>query len=601
VYNTGQHIHQTEKEHTEMATVLLANPCGPYPHAWGEDVLDFFGSRLSRGQGVFTFTSHSHCWALYMIAENINASTTVLEYSHLDEFEEELKKNYDYVGIQIIGIYTPIVAKMVESVRRVSPRSKIVIGGYGVAGLDDPVPHDPEDHAGYILNNADYLCREEGVRFFRRLLDDPPYERAITQFHMPMGGTTIKGFEFLPPAPVPTILVALGCTGGCEFCNTSAFFKAQKIVVADPDECYRFMSAAMARMPKFNGAPPPINMTLFDEDLLLDKDYVLRLGHHMREGGLIGETGYFCFASMKSVSQFDLDELAASGMDTVWIGVESTYEKVVSQDHRFVKRGGNELSEVFRGLHERGISTVASFILGLDFQTPENIDQDIENLVGMRPVMYQIAPYTPCPGTPFYQRVKKEGRLLPEYTWSDIQIWKDDVYQTKNFPLGELRKVFNKTHDELMRHNGPTVLNMLHVALCGYERYRNHHKVHFQRRAEYLARKAQKSYAALKTVKEFAATQEVRDKVDELEKRYIRLLGQPDFGQKFIRELMLQVMKRQRKLMEQGLTEVASDPPVRWTYYTPGNAAPPKVVRTMRKRPSRLRVLSKPLQLVANL
>jgi hypothetical protein len=142
---------------------------------------------------------------------------------------------------------------------------------------------------------------------------------------------------------------------------------------------------------------------------------------------------------------------------------------------------------------------------------------------------------------------------------------------------------------------------MLHVALSGYERYRNHHKVHFQRRAEYLARKAQKSYAALKTVKEFAATQEVRDTVDELEKRYIRLLGQPDFGQKFIRELMLQVMKRQKRLMERGLTQVASDPPVRWTYYTPGNVAPPKVVRAMRKRPSRLRVLSKPLQLVANL
>ena len=152
-----------------MATVLLANPCGPYPLAWGENVLDFFGSRLSRGQGVFTFTSYSHCWALYMIAENISAYTTVLEYSHLDEFEEELKNSYDYVGIQLIGIYTPVVAKMIEAVRRVSPRTKVIVGGYGVAGLDDPVPHDPEDLAGYILDNADYVCREEGVGFFRRL------------------------------------------------------------------------------------------------------------------------------------------------------------------------------------------------------------------------------------------------------------------------------------------------------------------------------------------------------------------------------------------------------------------------------------------------
>ena len=309
-----------------MKRVLLTDACGPYPVVWGENVLDFFGSRLSRGQGVFTFTSHSHCWALYIIAENIDAHTTVLEHPHLEEFEEELKKGYDYLGIQLIGIYTPMVARMIESAHRLSPKTKIVVGGYGVAGLDDPVPHDPEGHADYILSHADFICREEGVRFFRRLLGDAPYERGITQFQMPMGGTTIKGFDFLPAAPVPTILVALGCTGGCEFCNTSAFFKAKKIVVADPDECYAFMSSALNRRPGGNGAATPMNMSLFDEDLLLDKDYVLRLGRNMREGGLIGQAGYFCFASMKSLAQFDLDELAACGPDTIWVGVESTYE-----------------------------------------------------------------------------------------------------------------------------------------------------------------------------------------------------------------------------------------------------------------------------------
>ncbi len=583
-----------------MTSVLLANPCGPYPFSWGENVLDFFASRLSRGQGELTFTSHMHCWALYLIAENITANTTVLEYSHLEEFEEELRKNYDYLGIQLVGIYTPVVAKMIESARRLSPRTKIVIGGYGVAGLDDPVPHDPEDHAGYILNNADYICREEGVRFFRRILGDEPCERPITQFHMPMGGTRLKGLEFLPATPVPTILVALGCTGGCEFCNTSAFFKGRKIVVADPDECCRFMSSAVDRVPRFNGAAPPVNMSLFDEDLLLDKDYVLRLGGNMREAGLIGKAGYFCFASVKSISQFDLDELAACGPDTIWVGVESTYEQVVSRNHKFKKRGGSELSDVFQGLHERGISTVASFILGLDCQTPENIEQDIDNLVGLNPVMYQIAPYTPCPGTRFYKRVKEEDRLLPTYTWSDIQIWKDDVYRTKNFRLGELRRVFDKAHDKLMRHNGPTVLNMHRVALSGYEKYRDDPNVHLRRRAEYLARKARMSYPALKTIREFAPTREVRNKVDDLEKRYVSLLGRPALGQRFFRELILQAIKRQVKMAERGVAETASDPPVRWTYYAPGDKAP-EVVRRARKRPFRLRILAKPLRLVANL
>jgi len=142
---------------------------------------------------------------------------------------------------------------------------------------------------------------------------------------------------------------------------------------------------------------------------------------------------------------------------------------------------------------------------------------------------------------------------------------------------------------------------MHEVALSGYERYRNDPRIHFQRRAEYLARKAQGSYPALKTIREFSPTKEVRDKVDEVEKRYISLLGQPSLGQKFFRELILQVMKRQVRLAEQGLAEAVVDPPVRWTHYAPNGTAPPRVVRRPRKRPSPLRILSKPIRLVANL
>ena len=89
--------------------------------------------------------------------------------------------------------------------------------------------------------------------------------------------------------------------------------------------------------------------------------------------------------------------------------------------------------------------------------------------------------------------------------------------------------------------------------------------------------------------------------MEEVENRYVRLLGQPSLGQRFFRELVFRVMKRQLKLAERGLTDMATDPPVRWTYYAPGDAAPPKVVRKARERPSRLQFLSKPIKLVANL
>ncbi len=84
-----------------MTRVLLASPYTPNELAWGEDMDDLYSARLSRGQGAFTLQGHMYYWALHLIAENINARSTVLEYAHLDEFEEELRGgSYDFFFLQ---------------------------------------------------------------------------------------------------------------------------------------------------------------------------------------------------------------------------------------------------------------------------------------------------------------------------------------------------------------------------------------------------------------------------------------------------------------------------------------------------------------------
>ena len=84
-----------------MKRVLLTNQYGPYELSWGTNSYDITQTRFHRGQGPFALTTHIHCAALYLIAENINAMTTVMEYPHIEDFEEELKKGYDYVGILV--------------------------------------------------------------------------------------------------------------------------------------------------------------------------------------------------------------------------------------------------------------------------------------------------------------------------------------------------------------------------------------------------------------------------------------------------------------------------------------------------------------------
>ena len=410
-----------------MTKVLLTNAIGPYDLGWGEDMTDLFGARLTRGQGPFTLRGYFYTFAFYLIAENINVPTTIIEHPDEALFRKEIAKGYDYIGLQVVTVHVPRIAKMIRIIKEVAPQSKIVLGGYGVATLYHPPPHDPDNHARFILDNADYVCREEGVTFFRKILGQDPDE-PITQLHQPVALSTLRGLDNLAAMPTTSTLVALGCPNACEFCNTSAFFRFKKIVVSTPEQT---LEALKAQMKNYTHDRFVYNM-LWDEDFLLDRSYVMRLGHLLQKEGFIGKVHLSGFASIRSISQYTVEELVLAGIGALWIGVESKFEDVVTSVHHFQKRSGRDVKEVFDELHKYGIQIIGSSILGLDFHTPDNIEEDIDYFVSLKPDLYQVAPLTPCPGTMLYERMQEESRLYENFSFEDVQIWSDKIWTSSN-------------------------------------------------------------------------------------------------------------------------------------------------------------------------
>lgn len=555
--------------------VLLLTSYGPYELGFGEDMHDMFGSRLARGHGLFSLSSHCHYWGLHLIAENISHPTTVLEDPHWDEFLEELEEGYDVIGFQLKSIRTDKVAEMVRAIRARSPKSEIVMGGYGVSPLFDPVPNDPKGSAQYIVENSDHFCREEGVRFMRRLLNDEPVERPITQYHLPLGGFSIPGLNTPRHLRTPAILVSLGCPNACEFCNTSAFFYHKKIYVADPGEVYDFMKNYQRRLKSKN-----IMVILFDEDLFLKPKYVRELGRLIRSDRNTWGIRYFTFASMRSISQFEPEELRECGVGSAWIGVESSYREVVEDEHGYAKRAGKDMQDVFKGLHRYGIQTVASMILGFDFHTRENIKEDIDYFVSLKPTFYQIAPLTPCPGTPFYGRMVEEDRIYDDYGWKDYHIWKDDVFKIKNFERGELRNYFDLVHQKLVEENGPPLLQVLEGSLGAYETLKDSPSEFLRFQAEGSKKLAHGLQAFLRPIKTMGPCDKVKQRAGELEKKYRELVGKPPF---LARQFSRLVNRRfERTAQNPPSKKVISDPPARWTYYNHGGGPTPLVRRGRR-------------------
>jgi haloalkane dehalogenase len=290
---------------------------------------------------------------------------------------------------------------MMKAIRELSPQTEILIGGYGVGMIHEPLPGDKEGHAKYIREDADHLCRGEGVRFMRELLADYPVDRPITQYHVPPAEVQVSKFEGLTLS-LPAILVSLGCPAACEFCNTSAFFHHKKIRISTAAQVYDTMKAHQRRLQRDN-----IVFILFDEDIFMDPDFVRELGRLIRSDKKTWGFRWISFGSMSTVSKFTGRELRECGVEGIWIGVESglTADEGTNKTG-YTKREGQVTPEtLFPELNRYGIQIIGSMILGFDFHTPENIEKDIDYFVNLKPTLYQVGPFRPCPGTKLYDRL----------------------------------------------------------------------------------------------------------------------------------------------------------------------------------------------------
>lgn len=553
--------------------VLFASPYKPFPVAEnGADPLDPFTGQLSPSQGPFAMTMHSHYWAFYLMAENLNAECCVLEHPTLEEFEAELRTGYDVVGFQVNWNTLPQTAEMIERAKAVAPSAMRVVGGYAIAQVLDPLPPDVAV-ADAIRKGADHLCVEEGVRFMRRLIRDLPAERPITQYTLPRSGSYLTAvgpaLRTLGGRPV---LASLGCPAACDFCNTSAFFNYKKFRVAEPDEAFEFIRHHVANDVPYRGM-----FELFDEDLFWDPEYPRALGKRLREDPLTaGRAGYFTFGSVRTLAKLDPEELAANGLWAVWIGVESTLDDVLQPSVHMGKRRGADVQALFGSLRDVGISVIGSLVLGFDFHTPENIHRDVDAFVSLAPTISQVTPLIPCAGTKLYERMKKEERLSPDFGWTVPGGFREHpAVQPLHMSSQELRSIIDDANRRLYLETGPSALKAIDISLRGYVRLRGHADPALRARAEGQREAAMAQYPMLMAVVANAPTEVVREKAREVEERWREALGAPDETQVSLGNLLAERIRA----FAENPTPVASatEPPTRRTYYRPGTS--PEVLK----------------------
>ncbi len=315
----------------------------------------------------------------------------------------------DLVAIATFTAQVKDAYQLADSYRRRGVTT--VMGGLHVTSC----PQEAAEHADIVVIGEGEVVWEALLNDFEDGGSERVYDARGCEFDLANAPT--PRFDLLDAESYNRITVQTnrGCPWQCEFCASSILLTPRYKLkpVANVVEEIR---AVKARWPR-----PYIEFA--DDNSFVNK----RRSRELVEA--VGGEGVRWFTET-DISVADDPELLGmlhdAGCAEVLIGFESP--NVAGLDGIELKRNWKlKQIEGYREAIERiqghGVAVNACFILGLDGDGPEIFDA-VESFVDeAKPFDVQITVQTPFPGTPLYDRLRTEGRLLEEGAWEKCTLF----------------------------------------------------------------------------------------------------------------------------------------------------------------------------------
>jgi radical SAM superfamily enzyme YgiQ (UPF0313 family) len=311
--------------------------------------------------------------------------------------------------------------------------------------------------------DADYIVRGEGISWMRRFLNED--EHAPIRHPAIVSGLRERILGARLPQrkgrTAATIIPSVGCPMGCNFCTTSAFFGGKGKFInfyGTGDELFDVMSGIESKLKVHS-------FFVMDENFLLYRPRAMRLLERMKQAGKSWEL--FVFASVNAIRKYSMQELAELGVSWLWMGLESPHSS-------YGKLQGADLTQLTRELRENGIRVQGSTIIGLEHHTPENIAAEIEYAIGYQTDFHQFMLYTPVPGTPLYQEMAQQDRLLTQIDLADTHGQFKFNFRHAAISRDDSKKFLDWAFKLDFERNGPSIYRMCRTMLQGWRRYKDY-------------------------------------------------------------------------------------------------------------------------------
>ncbi len=441
--------------------ILFTSPYIPYEKASiKKDPIDYFYYRNTLYQGVFQLKQF-HSWhPLHFIAQNLNVKSTVMENPPFKMFCKEIKNNsYDIIVFSFTLILAEKLLNMVRWIKAYNPKIIIIIGGYGTSIFSENYGIEKE-----IKKTVDHICYGEGVSFMRDYLkrewgikNNSPIKQELMITSTSFFRTNLIIFHQF------NFIKTLGCKNSCGFCATSSHFKKQKISICSMKSLFTAIKNMSQKYPKINSA------IIYDENFLDNREEVLKfMDYYSRDSDLLQKPLFLTiFTSINSLSQYTIPELLKCGIGTIFIGVESFDQNIIQKENLY-KRNGLSVKKIFSQLHQSGINTLGSMVIGWDDHNHSNLKEEVDQFVRLNPTFYQVVPLHAVPGTPLWEKLKNQNRIIENYEYKNDGVGKFNFY-FKNLQHHEVRKTVFETYKKLVHFGGHWAFRVFANLLSGID------------------------------------------------------------------------------------------------------------------------------------
>ena len=305
---------------------------------------------------------------------------------------------------------------------------RVAMGGLHVTVL----PEEAAAVADYVIVGegehvwpaiVDAALRGERGRIFPAA-DYPPVDAA---------SLPVPRYDLLGSRPYNrfTVQTSRGCPWRCDFCASNVML-GQRYRKRPVRDVIRDIEAVMAVRPH-----PFIEFA--DDNTFVDKTWGKQL---CRELAPL-HVRWFTETDISVADDPELlDLMRLAGCRQVLIGLESPAGgplQGIEAKSNFKARSADGYLAALRRIQAHGITVNGCFILGLDGHTPKIFD-DVLTFARQVPLYdVQITVLTAFPGTPLYDRLLREGRILEPARW-DLCTLFDVNYEPRGMSVRELRE-----------------------------------------------------------------------------------------------------------------------------------------------------------------